>query len=327
MNFIKKLTRQREFLILMVVTAVFIVMSFASPIFLKPQNLLVLLLSMSIETIIAVGMVNLMVSGGFDMSVGSILGFSGVITAILLRAGFPIFLAILSALGVGVLIGLWNGFLVAKVKINPFVTTLSSLSIFRGLTFVLTSGRNIAGLPAEFKLIGQTRIGGMVQLPIIYALVILVVGDILMRNSSFFRQNYYIGGNEKAAKLSGINVDRMIIFNYILTGVLAALAGVIFTSRMGSSSCQAGTGWELRVITAVILGGASLRGGSGTVFGAFLGVLLMGLISNMLTLLGVDVYWQQFVVGVVLISAVVIDTVGRSGTLIFARMRRINKES
>ncbi len=327
MNFIKKLTRQREFLILMVVTAVFIVMSFASPIFLKPQNLLVLLLSMSIETIIAVGMVNLMVSGGFDMSVGSILGFSGVITAILLRAGFPIFLAILSALCVGVLIGLWNGFLVAKVKINPFVTTLSSLSIFRGLTFVLTSGRNIAGLPAEFKLIGQTRIGGMVQLPIIYALVILVVGDILMRNSSFFRQNYYIGGNEKAAKLSGINVDRMIIFNYILTGVLAALAGVIFTSRMGSSSCQAGTGWELRVITAVILGGASLRGGSGTVFGAFLGVLLMGLISNMLTLLGVDVYWQQFVVGAVLISAVVIDTVGRSETLIFARMRRINKES
>jgi len=326
MNLLKKLTRQREFLILMVVTAVFIVMSFASPIFLKPQNLLVLLLSMSIETIIAVGMVNLMVSGGFDMSVGSILGFSGVITAILLRAGFPIFLAILLALCVGVLIGLWNGFLVAKVKINPFVTTLSSLSIFRGLTFVLTSGRNIAGLPAGFKLIGQTRIGGMVQLPIIYALVILVIGDILMRNSSFFRQNYYIGGNEKAAKLSGINVDRMIIFNYILTGFLAALAGVIFTSRMGSSSCQAGTGWELRVITAVILGGASLRGGSGTVLGAFLGVLLMGLISNMLTLLGVDVYWQQFVVGTVLISAVVIDTLGRSENILFSRIRRTNKE-
>jgi ribose transport system permease protein len=323
MNLLKKLTRQREFLILMVVAAVFVIMTLASPIFLTSQNLLVLLLSMSIETVIAVGMVNLMVSGGFDMSVGSILGFAGVIVAILLRAGFPIVLAIILALCTGVVIGLWNGFLVAKVKINPFVTTLSSLSIFRGLTFVLTSGRNIAGLPAEFKLIGQTRIGGMVQLPIIYALVILVVGDVLMRNSSFFRQNYYIGGNEKAAKLSGINVDRMTIFNYVLTGFLAALAGVIFTSRMGSSSCQAGTGWELKVITAVILGGASLRGGSGTVLGSFLGVLLMGLISNMLTLLGVDVYWQQFVVGVVLISAVVIDTLGRSESIrIFSRFKK-----
>lgn len=314
MNFLRRLTRQREFIIFLIVIVVFIFMSFASPIFLTKGNMLALLLSLSIEGIIAVGMANLMVSGGFDMSVGSVLGFSGVIMAMTLRAGIPVPISFLMTLATGATIGLWNGFVVAKLKINPFVTTLSTLSIFRGLTFVFTQGRNIAGLPQTFKTIGQFRIGG-IQLPIIYAIVLIIIGDIMLRNSRFLRQNYYIGGNEKAARLSGIKVDRMVIFNYILTAALAAFAGIVFTSRMGSASTQAGTGWELKVITAVILGGASLRGGAGTVFGAFLGVFLMALIYNALTLLGVDVYWQQFVVGVVLISAVVIDTLGRARTM------------
>jgi ribose transport system permease protein len=314
MNVLTRLTKQREFIIFIIVIVVFIFMSFASSIFLTKGNMLALLLSLSIESIMAVGMANLMVSGAFDMSVGSILGFSGVITAMILRAGAPVLLAVVLALGTGVGIGLWNGFIVAKLKINPFVTTLSTLSIFRGLTFVFTKGRNIAGLPPLFKMIGQARIGG-IQLPIIYAIIIIIIGDIMLRNSRFLRQNYYIGGNQNAALLSGIKVDRMLIFNYVLTAVLAAFAGIVFTARMGSASTQAGTGWELRVITAVILGGASLRGGAGTVLGAFLGVFLMALISNALTLLGVDVYWQQFVVGVVLITAVVIDTLGRSRTL------------
>jgi ribose transport system permease protein len=175
---------------------------------------------------------------------------------------------------------------------------------------VLTSGRNISGLTPNFKAIGQTRISG-VQLPIIYGLVLIIVGDILLRNSRFFRQNYYIGGNEQAARLSGINVDRMKILNYCITAVLAAAAGIVFTARMSSASCQAGTGWELRVITAVILGGASLKGGAGTVLGAFLGVFLMAIITNSLTLLGVDVYWQQFVIGMTLLTAVLIDTLGK----------------
>ncbi len=314
MNVLTRLTKQREFIIFIIVIVVFIFMSFASPIFLTKGNMLALLLSLSIECIMAVGMANLMVSGAFDMSVGSILGFSGVIVAMILRAGVPVPLAVILALGVGVGIGLWNGFIVAKLKINPFVTTLSTLSIFRGLTFVLTKGRNIAGLPQSFKMIGQWRMGG-IQLPIIYAIILIIIGDIMLRNSRFLRQNYYIGGNEKAARLSGIKVDRMLIINYVITAVLAAFAGIVFTARMGSASTQAGTGWELRVITAVILGGASLRGGAGTVLGAFLGVFLMALISNALTLLGVDVYWQLFVVGAVLISAVIIDTLGRSRTL------------
>ena len=312
MSFLKRLTRQREFVIFLIVLVVFIGMSFASSVFFTESNILSVLLSLSIESVMAVGMVVCMVGGGFDMSVGSVLGFTGIIVAELLTSGVPTIPAVAIALLGGVIIGLWNGFIIAKLKINPFVTTLSSLSIFRGLSYVITSGRNISGLPDGFQAIGQLR-PFSVQLPIVYAVVLLIVGEIVLRNSRFFRQYYYIGGNERAARLSGINVDRMTIFAYVLTAFLAAFAGIIFTARMGSASCQAGTGWELRVITAVILGGASLKGGAGTVLGTFLGVLLMALITNALTLLGVDIYWQQFVVGVVLISAVVIDTLGRLG--------------
>lgn len=312
MSFLKRLTRQREFVIFLIVLAVFVAMSFASNVFFTESNILSVLLSLSIESVMAVGMVICMVGGGFDMSVGSVLGFTGIIVAELLTHGVPTVPAVAISLLGGIIIGLWNGFIIAKLKINPFVTTLSSLSIFRGLSYVITSGRNISGLPDGFQAIGQLRPFG-VQLPIVYAIVLLIVGEIVLRNSRFFRQYYYIGGNERAARLSGINVDRMTIFAYVLTAFLAAFAGIIFTARMGSASCQAGTGWELRVITAVILGGASLKGGAGTVLGTFLGVFLMALITNALTLLGVDIYWQQFVVGIVLISAVVIDTLGRLG--------------
>ena len=322
MRFLKGITKQREFVIFIIVVIVFTIMSFASPVFLSGRNLLALLLSLSIESVIAVGMVMLFVSGGFDLSVGSVLGFTGVVVAMLLKAGMPTYLAMLIALLAGGVVGLWNGFVVAKLKINAFVTTLASLSIIRGLTFILTKGRNIAVLPDSFKAVGQARIGDMVQLPIIYALIFVIVGDILLRNSRFFRQSYYIGGNEKAAKLSGINVDKIIIINFVITALFAAFAGVVFASRMGSASAQAGSGLELKVITAVILGGASLQGGSGSVFGAFLGVFLMALIYNALTLLGVDIYWQQFVVGIVLISAVIIDTLGHSDKFKFRRIRQ-----
>ena len=310
MEFIKRLTRLREFMIFMIVAGVFIIMSFISPYFLNTSNILALMLGLSIEVLIAVGMTNLMVSGGFDMSVGSVVAFTGAATAMCIKMGVPVFVAVLIGLCIGGLIGLFNGVIVAKVGINPFVTTLASLSLFRGLTLMITQGKNISGLGPVFGAIGQTKILG-VQTPIWYAMILVIIGDILLRRSRFFRQNYYIGGNEKAARLSGIPVDRMKIFNYVLTGLLAALAGIVMTSRLGAASVTAGTGLELRVITAVIIGGASLQGGEGTVVGAFLGSLLMALITNALTLLGVDVYWQTFVIGATLLVAVLIDRMGK----------------
>ena len=310
MNIIKKLNSQREFMIFIIVIGVFVIMTFASPYFLNSGNLLALLLGLSVETIIAVAMTNLMVSGGFDMSVGSIVAFAGASSALLVVNNTPVLIAVIAGVIIGALIGLFNGIIISVIGINPFVTTLASLSLFRGLTLIITKGNNVSGLSVPFKALGQAQFLG-IQMPIWYAVILVIVCDILLRKSRFFRQNYYIGGNEKAARLSGISVNKIKILNYVLTGALAGFAGVVMTARLGSASVTAGTGLELKVITAVIIGGASLQGGEGTVVGAFLGSLLMALITNALTLLGVDVYWQTFVIGAVLLIAVLIDRIDK----------------
>ena len=310
MGFLSRISRQREFMIFVVILGMFIGMSFASPVFLSRGNLMAMALAMSIEVLIGVAMVNLMVSGGFDMSVGSVVGFTGAGVAALMRAGIPIPIAIVAGLLLGACVGAINGFIVAKIGINPFITTLAGLSLYRGLTLIVTQGRNISGLPETFTAIGQNSFLGL-QMPIWYALIFVIVGDIMLRKSRFFRRNYYIGGSEKSALLSGIQVDKMKIFNYMLTGFFAAMAGIILASRLGTASTTAGTGLELRVITAVIIGGASLQGGEGTVLGVFFGSLLMAMIANALTLLGVDIYWQTFVIGATLLTAVFIDRYGK----------------
>lgn len=307
----KKFSSLREWMILGVVILVFIIMTFSSEYFLNWDNLLALMLGLSLDAIMVIGMTNLMVSGGFDMSIGSVVGLSGGVTATLIRIGLPIPLCILGGLLTGVLIGGINGFVVAKLGINPFVTTLAMLNMARGLLLVLTNGKNVSNLPDTFTWIGQAKIG-IFQLPIIFAVVLIIIGDILLRKSRFFRQNYYIGGNEKAALLSGIHVTAVKIFNYMFMGLLAAFSGIILTARLGSASTTAGQGQELKVITAVIIGGASLAGGEGTILGAFLGTFLMAMITNAMTLLNVSVYWQTFVIGLTLLIAVLIDRFGKS---------------
>jgi ribose transport system permease protein len=182
------------------------------------------------------------------------------------------------------------------------------LITIRGLLLVLAQGRAVLNLPGSFTVIGQGRLFG-VQYPIYVMLVAVIIADLLMRNSRFFRQSYYIGANERAARLSGINVDLVKIINYCLVALLAGVAGLLITARFGSSSVTVGSGVELRVLTACIIGGASLSGGEGTVFGAFLGALFMGVLANSLNLLGVDVYWQNLFTGLILIIAVVVDVI------------------
>jgi ribose transport system permease protein len=324
MNPLKRLIGQREFGIFSVIVAIFVVMSFVSPYFLNSRNLLALLLTLSAEAVIAVGMTNLLVSGGFDLSVGSVVGLVGATVGVLLRQDVPLIPALLAGMGVGLVIGLFNGFIIAKVGINPFIVTLAGLSLFRGLTYVVTNGQQQTELGAAFNSIGQSYWLG-IQTPIWYAIIFVIVGDFALRRLRFFRQNYYIGGNEKAARLSGIPVDRVRIINYVIMSVITAFAAIVVTSRMGAATMYSGTGIELRVITAVIIGGASLSGGEGTVFGSFLGSLLMVLIINILTLLDVNVYWQQFVVGAILLLAVLLDTfnVRRRDKAAFRRFGRV----
>lgn len=305
---LKAIVAFREFALIIVLVIFGFAMSLASPVFLTMQNIEAILLALSVEATIAVGMVNLLISGGLDLSVGSTLAFTGVVTGLALNAGTPVVLAVILGLVAALGVGFANGFLVSKMKINPFIVTLGTNMAVRGLLLVLAQGRAVLNLPPEFTVIGQGRLFG-IQYPIYVMLALVILGDFLVRNTRFFRQNYYIGSNERAARFSGINVDMVKIINYCIVALLAGVAGLMITARFGSASVTVGSGLELRVITATIIGGASLSGGEGSVLGAFLGALFMGILANALNLLGVDVYWQNLITGLILITAVVIDVI------------------
>ena len=321
----RAMARVRELMIFLIVFTAFAFMADASEVFLGWANLSAILLAVSLQAIIAIGMTVLLVSGGFDLSVGATAGLAGAVAALVLTWVCPhipgpavvgVAMAIVAALATGASVGTANGLIVSRVGINPFITTLGMMQIVRGLLLLVTDGKNISDLPEAFTVIGQGGLvlpagAGRVQFPILISLVLVAAGDLLLRRSRFFRQNYYIGGNEKAAILSGIRVDRIKVFNYALTGLLAAAAGVVMTARLGSASVTAGLGLELQVITAVIIGGASLQGGEGTVLGAFLGSILMAIIISALTLLGINPNAQELIIGATLLLAVLADTLGK----------------
>lgn len=303
---LRRIAAFRESVLIIVIVVFSLIMALSSSVFLSPLNLEAILLALSVEAIIAVGMVLLLISGGLDLSVGSILAFSGVVTGLALSLEVPALPAILLGLLAALSVGLVNGLLIARLEINPFITTLGTMITVRGLLLIVASGRAVLNLPESFTVIGQGRLLG-VQYPIFVLLLLVIFSDLLLRNSRFFRQSYYIGGNEDAARLTGINVEFVKMFNYGFVAVLAGVAGLMLTARFGSASVTVGSGIELRVITACIIGGASLSGGEGSVLGAFLGALFMGMLANALNLLGVDVYYQSFITGLFLILAVVFD--------------------
>ncbi|MCY7359150.1 MAG: ABC transporter permease [Rudanella sp.] len=265
-----------------------------------------LLLNLSIDTIVAVGMMLLLVAGVFDLSVGSVVAFAGGLAAyILIQLGWPVGVAIVLALLASGLIGALNGYLIAYQGVNPMIQTLAMMGIVRGGALLL-SGSGIQNLPYWFTAISQSRLLG-VQMPVWYMLLTVGVFAFLMHKTIFFRRYYYIGGNERAADLSGIRVRRMKLYGFVLTSVLAGVAGLLLTSRLGTALPTAGRGLELRVITAVILGGASLSGGHGKIVGALLGAVFMGLVSNIMVLARVSGYWQEIILGLILITAVWTD--------------------
>ncbi len=296
----------RESILILVILAFAMAMTFVSPVFLTGPNIEAILLGLTTDGTVAVGMAMLFVAGGLDLSVGSTLAFTGVVAGLALSAGVPAFPAVVLALLAALGVGLVNGLLIAKLGINAFIVTLGLMITVRGLLLVIAHGQAVLNLPDSFTVIGQGRLAG-IQYPIFVTLILVVVGDLLLRHTRFFRQSYYVGGSERAARLSGVNVDRVKIFNYCIIAVLAGISGLMITARFGAASVTVGNGLELRVITATIIGGASLSGGEGTVLGAFLGTLFLGVLANALNLLGVDVYWQNLLTGLMLILAVVFD--------------------
>lgn len=270
------------------------------------ENFSQVLLNLSIDTIVAVGMMILMISGMFDLSVGSVVAFSGGLAGYLMYYHDANFLsAILAGISGSLIIGLVNGWLIAVAGINPMIQTLAMMGIVRGLALML-SGAGIQNFPYNFIYIGQSKLLGL-QAPVWYMVATLVVFSFLVNRTVFFRRYYFIGGNERAAKLSGIKVEKMKIWAFVISAGLAGIAGVLLASRLGAALSTSGRGLELRVITAVILGGASLSGGFGKIWGAFLGALFMALINNLLIIARVSGYWQEIILGLVLILAVGLD--------------------
>jgi ribose transport system permease protein len=308
--YLHKLMAAREITLLVLIAILIIVMSIASPYFLSLANFRAMAVGLVPTGVIVIGMSILLVSGGFDLSVGSVLALASTVCALLMIAGTPILLAVLATLLLGAFIGLINGLLVTGLAINPLVATLGTMSVARGLALVFTEGFSLSSLPPSFGFVGNTNLFGLP--PIVWLMILLVaLGDFLLRRSTFFRQMYFIGSNERAARLSGISVDRVRVVAYVLTAMLAALAGIMLASRLMSGTPTAGNGLELQVLAAAVIGGASLRGGEGTVLGAFLGAVFVALINNAMTMLAVSIYWQMIVTGAVLVAAVAIDMIGR----------------
>lgn len=274
--------------------------------FLSFENFRQILLNVSIESIVAVGMMLLMIAGVFDLSVGSVVALSGGLAAyLMMKMGLAVPLAVILGLLAALAVGLVNGFFIAQIGINPLIQTLATMGMVRGLALII-AGAGIQNLPYEFIYIGQSKML-KIQSPVWYMFLIVLLFHYLTTYSVFFRRYYYIGGNEKAADLSGIRVKRMKLYGFVISALLAGIAGILMTSRLGAAISSLGKGMELRVITAVILGGASLAGGQGRIIGALLGTLFMGLIANVMILARISGSWQEIVTGLILIGAIWLD--------------------
>jgi ribose transport system permease protein len=268
-------------------------------------------LQTSIIAIVAIGMTFVIFTAGIDLSVGSLMALSGAVAAgIAVRQGMDTYLSISIALGVGLILGAINGLMVIKGGIPPFVATLSMLAIARGLTLVYTEGRPIAGLDERFIYWGTGQVWG-IPIPVILMIVIALIAHVVSRYTPFGLHVYSTGGNEETTRLAGISPDRIKLAVYVISGILAALGGVLLTARLWSAQPNAASGWELDAIAAPVLGGTSLFGGVGSIGGTVIGAFIIGVLSNGLNLMGVPSYYQQVIKGLVLILAVTVDLINK----------------
>ncbi|WHX40330.1 ribose ABC transporter permease [Mesobacillus sp. AQ2] len=285
-----------------------IILSVMSADFLTVNNIFNVLRQVSINALIAFGMTFVILTGGIDLSVGSILALSSALTAGMLAGGTDPILALLIGLMAGAAMGAINGLIITKGKVAPFIATLATMTIYRGFTLVYTEGRPITGLSdaVSFQMLGKGYFLG-IPFPVITMLITYAILYFLLKKTTFGRGVYAIGGNEEASLLSGLRVDRIKIGVYSLTGLLAALAGTTLTSRLNSAQPTAGVSYELDAIAAVVLGGTSLSGGRGWIFGTLVGALIIGVLNNGLNLLNVSSFYQQVVKGGVILLAVLLD--------------------
>jgi Ribose/xylose/arabinose/galactoside ABC-type transport systems, permease components len=278
-------------------------------VFLSPVNIINILRQVSFNAILAMGMTVVIITGGIDLSVGSVLALAAVVAASLVKANsplLPVFLAVLIALAIGALCGFLSGLVITKGKRPPFIATLVMMTIARGVAQLYTTGRPVTGLQPAFKFIGAEFIFG-IPVPIYIMALVTLVTYVILSHLRLGRYIYAVGGNEQSASASGIKVDSVKIFAYVFSGALSALVGVVLAARLNSATPILGQGYELDAIAAAVIGGTSMDGGRGNVIGTLVGALIIGTISNGLDILNVSAYWQQIIKGLIILIAVLLD--------------------
>jgi ribose transport system permease protein len=309
------LLRQRESGILLALIALCVVISAITPKFLSTYNISVVVRQVSFVGIVAAGQTLVLLLGGIDLSVGSVAGLTAILGAGMMTAfGVNPFAAMLLAMLLGFAFGMLNGFMIARMKLNAFIVTLATGEVFAGAILVLTRGYSITGIPSSFAILGQGYVGP-VPVPVLFLIAVYVILAAVCANTPFGRSIFAIGGNRDAARFVGLRVERVEMFVYAIAGMLAALAGMLFVSRVNAGQPTTGASWLMPSITAAIIGGTSLTGGVGTVWGTLIGAVFMGVLANGIVLMNVSSYWERVIIGVFVIIAVLVDLVRRSGDL------------
>ncbi len=305
---LKRLFHMRETGLIVIILALFLIMSFASPYFLTWANMRAMSMAFAVDGLLVIGMTILLISGGIDLSVGSVTALAMVIAGWLFLSGVNPWVASAMAIALCTAIGAFMGFFVTRVGLHHFIVSLAIMVIARGACLLFTGGRPLGlyTLPPEFKFIGQGSVGP-IPIVIIIFLVFVIAFDFMLRRTTMFRKVFYTGSNQKAAAYSGIRTKKVIFLTTTLCSTLCGVAGIIYMARFGSAQPTFGLGLELTIIAAAVIGGASLNGGSGSILGAILGVILLSLVSSSLALLDVSVYWQDIIRGSILLAAVTID--------------------
>lgn len=285
-----------------------IFLSFSSPVFLTTKNLINVVRQISVIGIISIGMTFVIITGGIDLSVGSLVAMTAVVATSFATEdkSYPLIVAVGLGLLVGLVFGIFTGFFVAKMKVPPFIATLATMTIARGFAMVYSDGRNITGVKDSYAFIGKGSIG-FLPMPVLVFLIIVLIGIFLLRYTKFGRHVYAVGGNEQSAIVSGINAVKVKFACYVLSGLTSAIAAIVLSARIQTGQPAGGAGYELDAITAVAIGGTSLSGGVGSVIGTVVGMLIIGVMTNGLDLLNVSSYYQQVIKGVIILVAVLSD--------------------
>ncbi len=301
----------KKYAIILVLIAMCVFFTVMKPVFINIDNILQVLRNISISGIVAIGMTFCLISGGLDLSVGTIQGSSLIMAALLiLQLNVPIILAIIIGMVAAVAIGIVNGVFINELNVPPFITTLATMEIFRGIIYVFTSAKSVYGFPQGFNTFGQGVVFG-IPIPVLVFGAIFVLGWLFLNRTTYGRYLYGVGNNAEVARLSGVNVKKVRYLVYAISAFLAGFSGIILLSRLNSGQPRAGIGLEFDAITAAVLGGVSISGGEGKLSGVLFGILIIGVLKNGLILMGVTEYYTMIITGLVLVGAVAIDTTSK----------------